>query len=360
MFSRCEISVLTMCYAGYRLTNEKSIRSVQAWKGVDNGNVVTIHDAFTTSAFGDRSLVFVMDYHPLSKTLADHHFGLGSRFSGRSSGAPIPEQVLWAYIVQVASALRSIHSMGLAARLLDPSKILLTSKGRIRLNGCAVLDVVRHDVQASITDLQQDDLVQFGRLILTLAANNPTALHQMPKAMEYLTRSYTTELKDCAFWLMAPAQGGSVKSIEQFVKGISGQVTNCLNQALQQDDQLHSELSRELENGRLVRLMAKLNFINERPEFDHDRQWSETGDRYFLKLFRDYVFHQVDPQDGSPVVDLWHVLTCLNKLDAGVEERIGLVSRDEQNVLVVTYRELKRGVENAFQDLIRGAGRGRG
>ncbi len=98
--------------------------------------------------------------------------------------------------------------------------------------------------------------------------------------------------------------------------------------------------------------MAKLNLVNERPEFEHDRQWAETGDRYLLKLFRDYVFHQVDAH-GAPAVDLAHVLTCLNKLDAGVDERVTLVSRDEQNCLVVSYRELKRGVESAFQDLLR-------
>ena len=32
------------------------------------------------------------------------------------------------------------------------------------------------------------------------------------------------------------------------------------------NDELESELARELENGRLVRLMAKMGFINERPE----------------------------------------------------------------------------------------------
>lgn len=32
-------------------------------------------------------------------------------------------------------------------------------------------------------------------------------------------------------------------------------------------DQLEGELMSELENGRLVRLMSKLGFINERPEY---------------------------------------------------------------------------------------------
>ena len=47
--------------------------------------------------------------------------------------------------------------------------------------------------------------------------------------------------------------------------------------------------------------------------FDMDPGWSETGDRYLIKLFRDYVFHQVD-ENGRPVVDMVHVLACLNKV----------------------------------------------
>jgi PAB-dependent poly(A)-specific ribonuclease subunit 3 len=77
-----------------------------------------------------------------------------------------------------------------------------------------------------------------------------------------------------------------------------------------------------------------------------------------LKLFRDYVFHQVD-HEGRPVLDLGHMLTCLNKLDAGIDERIQLVSREEQNIFIVSYRELKRGVEAAWGDLSRGNRTGR-
>jgi Pan3 Pseudokinase domain len=47
--------------------------------------------------------------------------------------------------------------------------------------------------------------------------------------------------------------------------------------------------------------------------FARDSRWSETGDRYIVKLFRDYVFHQVDEM-GNPLLDLSHVLTCLNKV----------------------------------------------
>jgi PAB-dependent poly(A)-specific ribonuclease subunit 3 len=77
--------------------------------------------------------------------------------------------------------------------------------------------------------------------------------------------------------------------------------------------------------------------------FDHDPRWSETGDRYIVKLFRDLVFHSVG-EAGRPVVDLTHILTNLNKLDVGSEEKIMLTSRDEQSCLVVSYREVSGSV----------------
>lgn len=54
-----------------------------------------------------------------------------------------------------------------------------------------------------------------------------------------------------------------------------------------------------------------------------DATWSETGDRYLLKLFRDYVFHQVT-EDGRPWLDMGHIVQCLNKLDAGAPEKVSV------------------------------------
>ncbi|EAA65411.1 hypothetical protein AN0769.2 [Aspergillus nidulans FGSC A4] len=337
---------------GFRLTNEKAIRSVQAWKRIASGSMVTIHDAFTSRSFQDSSLIFVTDYHPLSKTLAEQHLSAGGpRFQARHN-AHVPEQILWGYITQIANALKCIHSAGLAARIIDPSKILLTGRNRIRLNACAIMDVVQYDAQRSVADLQRQDLVNFGQLILTLGANQPNVIHNPSKAMEHFTRAYSPQLKNTVMWLLGGMQKDQERNIDILINGISSQLMSTFDSALHLDDQLTSDLGRELENGRLVRLLTKLNFINERPEHEHDRQWSENGERFYLKIFRDYVFHQVDAS-GDPVVDLGHVLTCLNKLDAGTDERITLVSRDEQTCFVVSYKELKKGLESSFQALLR-------
>lgn len=363
----------------FRLTSETAIRSAQPWKRVLNGNVVTIHEAFTTRAFGDSSLILVTDYHPNSKSLADEHFKPVQRFHGRqATSSHVPEQVLWGYTVQIASALKAIHGSGLAARLITPSKILLTSKNRIRLNACSIMDIVQFENARSVPELQADDFVQLGRLILCIANNNPTAHLQMQKSMDYITRSYTARLKECVQWLLNPqpppgvpssptSPGPLQKDIDTFLGGIADQFASVFDSELHAQDTLMVNLGKELESSRLVRLLIKLNMINERPELDASPNmpgssganpssvWAETGERYYLKLFRDYVFHQVDA-NGHPVTDLAHILDCLNKLDAGTDEKIGLVSRDEQNVLIVSYREVKRALESAFQDLVR-AGR---
>lgn len=46
-----------------------------------------------------------------------------------------------------------------------------------------------------------------------------------------------------------------------------------MDAALGYADSLEEDLMRELENGRMVRMMAKLGFINERPEFQMDPRY---------------------------------------------------------------------------------------
>ena len=70
-----------------------------------------------------------------------------------------------------------------------------------------------------------------------------------------------------------------------------------------------------------------------------------------LKLYRDFLFHSVT-SDGKPWLSNAHIVQSLNKLDAGSDEKVQLVSRDEQSVLVVTYNELKNCLDRAFQELL--------
>lgn len=46
--------------------------------------------------------------------------------------------------------------------------------------------------------------------------------------------------------------------------------------------------------------------------------------------------------DGLPILDAGHVLTALNKLDAGDPEELLLSSRDGKDLLVVSYADVQR------------------
>ena len=93
-----------------------------------------------------------------------------------------------------------------------------------------------------------------------------------------------------------------------------------------------------------MRLLLKLAFINERPE--GKGYWSDTGDRYIVRLFRDFVFHQKD-EANRPVLDCGHVLDALAKLDVGDPETIPLCSPDGKTVLVRGERVRRAGGADA-------------
>ncbi|KXT09049.1 hypothetical protein AC579_4716 [Pseudocercospora musae] len=363
---------------GFRLTSEASIRTITPWKRLHNSSMVTVHDAFTGRWFGDSSLVVVTDFHPNSQTLAEKHLMPG-RNAGRAGSQIVPENDIWGYIIQLASALRTIHFANLAAQSVMASKVLLTSKNRVRLNGCGVFDITKYEQQQSVRELQRKDLQDLGRLVLCIAARSPSAHQNTHKSLELVGKCYSDRLRICLAWLLAPpplpqdaqtqpSAKAAEYNVEVLLTNIADKVVQYFDSALHYEDEVTSNLMGELENGRLVRLLTKLNVILERPDTSvaagstsnpallnqPSAAWSETGERYYLKLFRDFVFHQVD-HEGRPVLDLGHIITCLNKLDAGIDEKIQLISRDEQSIFIVSYKEVKRGFEAAWSEITKHA-----
>ena len=375
----------------FRVSNENALRAARDWRRVNSGSVVTVHEAFTTRAFGDSSVVFAMDYFPLSVTLMQYHFPTYGQTRPRGN-VTIQETVLWSYFVQITNALRAIHSAGLAARCIDLTKIIRTGKNRIRLSGCAVQDVINYDPNRRVLDLQQEDFIHFGELMVSLATYTPPNELKKPLSpVDQIPEIYSHEFKTAVTWLLTPApaagatmtpngavssngagsgtgtnsnsnsnsnssngSGGGAKTIDALINSIAPQMARFFDMSLQENDGLMSQLYREVENGRIARLLMKLGTINERENYQRDASWAEHGPRYPLKLFRDYVFHQVD-ESGRPVVDAWHILSSLNKLDAGSNEVVRLSSRDGRTNLFVTYKELNKMVQRSFNDLIRPA-----
>lgn len=105
----------------------------------------------------------------------------------------------------------------------------------------------------------------------------------LPKALQTIDKNYSQDVKNVAMYLVKPSPH---KSIRQLLDTMGSRVLlemketqkyglslpdracllmePCLHSAV---DRLEAELMSELENGRLVRLLTKMGFINERPEY---------------------------------------------------------------------------------------------
>jgi len=372
---------------GYRLVNTKCMGLVDQWKKMSHSNLVTLRQVFTSKSFGDHSMVFVYDFFPGSETLMSRHFshpnqlgvnlldpfnGDGSRPYSQTknsllrqqaaianSQGLLPESLIWNYVIQLTSALRYVHGAGLACRTLDPSKILVLGKNRLLVNCGGIFDVLTYDPNSSnplaaMAVYQQEDLVSLGRIVLALSCNSFIAIQRenLAQSMELVTGNYSSDLRNLIMYLLTAPQ--RVKSVNDLMPMIGARFYTALDTCLQKTDQLEVELAKDLESARLFRLLTKLGTVVDRTELNLDQAWAETGDRYMLKLFRDYIFHQV-MEDGRPFLDMAHVITSLNRLDAGIPDKVCLMSRDELNVLVVSYAELKNCLEQSYGEVLAAA-----
>jgi len=378
---------------GFRLVNTKCMVLVDQWKKLQHANLVALRQVFTTKAFHDHSMVFVYDFFPGAETLMLKHFNSpnqmaagnafmdpfnggggtldpnGRPFAGSHKSQMIrqqamltgqngllPESVIWTYVIQMTSALRHIHSAGLACRTLDPTKILIINKTRLLLNCCGIFDVLTFDPtssnpMAAMAHYQQEDLIALGKIVLALACNSFLAIQRenLQTSMEIVTSTYSSDMRNLIMYLLT--NPNRLKTVNDLMPMMGARFYNQLDAALTHNDIIEAELSKEIESARLFRLLTKLCTVVDRAELNGDFGWAEYGDRYMLKLFRDYIFHQI-MEDGRPWLDMAHVIACLNKLDAGVGEKVCLMSRDEQNVLVVNYSELRQCLEQSFAECV--------
>ena len=210
------------------------------------------------------------------------------------------------------------------------------------------MDVLEFETRKSVKELMQEDLSKLGLLILSIVSRvnikSPVSA-QADQARLLLKQRMPEDLNRLTEALLKTAIG-----ITDVCRFCSEHMMDELDMSNANVDSYHSNLRCEYENGRLMRLLLKLGFVNERPEYIASPQWGDTGDRHILRLFRDFVFHQ-RMGDGAPILDAGHVISCLNKLDAADPERIALSSRDGRDLLLVSYADIANCLEKSFTDL---------
>lgn len=362
------------------------IRAVDVWKRVRHPALLTLRELFTTRQFTanqrggmmpTNEAVFAYEYAMRADTL--HNVFLGAP-SPEHRYHPLGEATLWAIASQLLSALSAVHAVGLALRdALTTTNILVTGRNRVRVSCVGLSDAFDVDGADHIPSSMQsaainvdravlllrEDLVALGRILLTLAMRANPALVRggvliagAAPAIEALQRSapYSGEFVQLVSVLINAASPGGHATIRDVLTVAGPRLAAELGNLWTHCDALESKLFAEFDSSRMFRLMGLLNFVNERGDAGVEPQWSETGDRYLLKLFRDYVFHQVDA-NGRPILDMAHVVECLSRLDVGSPEQVLLSSRDGSSLLVASYEDLRQCLLQAV-DALRGA-RGR-
>ncbi|OEH77284.1 PAN3 related protein [Cyclospora cayetanensis] len=255
------------------------------------------------------SVVFVFDYYPNAYTLEE-------RFVGTEEGRETPsEKVLWSVALQILMALQHIHNNQLAYGALYPSKVLVTH----RLRDC--------DVPSGLRMLMSD-------------------------------RSYSSEFKSFCCSLLSGASRRSLSySASSLLEAYAAQALPLLEEEVSVGDRYESLLFAEMSRSRAFLLLCKLCFVVERGQLGAESNWSEVGDRYIARLFRDYLFFQ-QGAEGEPILDIAHVWDSVFKCDLGTAETAVLMSRDGASVLLLPFRDIKTSIDKSFRELVAAAAHG--
>jgi PAB-dependent poly(A)-specific ribonuclease subunit 3 len=336
---------------------------IERLKHFRHPNLVPLHSITPTTEFVLGSHDTIMEYRMIkrAKSVQEAFFtprGLTSAPSamqvsgsggieGPSAAIPtdITEGLLWSIACQLIGLIRTFHDVGIPLRGLHLSKLMwLDVLGRIYFTGLGLMDVA--DPLPSPLPQQQlemhtkIDIQSLGLVLLQLATQSPSInLNDGRAALQRTQRFSTTFLNLVAVCLEASVD------INSLCRGLGERMSIEVGHQEGNADFLLSECAKEVHNGRLMRLMIKLNFVLESQDAT---EYADASDRFTLKLFSQYIFNQVDEQN-RPRVDWGHVYHSLNKLDCGSDELLQLISQDSSTVLVVSYRDIRSMLDKAFE-----------
>ena len=352
---------------GFRLSNFDLVQdAIERWSEIKHPNIVAVRQAFATSEFQDveglgegGSLVYVYDYIDLAQTL--EHW---RQQTTDGAAASRHLTVLWDIVVQISLALRLIHSRGLAARCIHPTKILVSSRFRIHINCVGLIDAIQHSAIThhttnNLRDLQAQDLFDLGKLIIAMGCGldfaelfplgTPSGPPSMDKIDEMHAILSSSSLPQSIRQVVECLIGGE-SSADAIIAMSGSYIAFKAEQLESAQDILMSELRKGVDVTRLQRMLMKISAITDRPHLLDDWRWASTGDRYIVQLFRDYMFFQVD-ETGRPFFDVGHATDCLAKVDVGSFESIMLMNRDGSTVLITNFNDVRRCIDTSFKEI---------
>jgi PAB-dependent poly(A)-specific ribonuclease subunit 3 len=127
--------------------------------------------------------------------------------------------------------------------------------------------VLEFESRKSISDLQNEDYVKLGCLLLSLVSKTIVTVKNAEQARMVVTQRFSPELDHIMSLLLSSSSNPSRNHLEVIMTALSSHLLDEYDSSLTAIDGLHSHLRMEYENGRMLRILTKLGFINERPEY---------------------------------------------------------------------------------------------
>lgn len=301
-------------------------------------NLVPLSNIFATDEFVMGSSDIIMEYRFMAgaKSLQEAFF----TENGRAT-----EGLLWSFTCQMVGLLRSFHETLILLRGLHWSKIIyVETTGRFYFTGLGLVDLLEPKVAPGMMPLlMKQDIQSLGLILFQLAAKNLNVKPENFNSMQPLP-GYSQ-----SFWGLIQTCLESNADAAQLCHALGERMSMEVGHQEGHADYLLSQCTKEMHNGRMMRLMMKLNFVLE--SLNDLQEYTSEPQRYALRLFNQFIFNQVDDQNRLHV-DWGHAYHCLNKLDCGSEESIQLIgNNDSSTVLVISYADLRLILDSLFEQL---------
>ena len=270
-----------------RIDMDTCTRVLTAWRRVRHPNVIPLRDA----SVQHRAIYLVHDYFPGAKTLRQIILEHGP-------SRPFDERTIFSIAIQLLTAIRAIHEADMACMSLNITNVLLTGAYRARISNMGVSHIVDSEARGmTLADHKREDILSLSKLLIMLGTMSLHALQNLSSSVKVLESRYSPDF--CKFALLPLRRASNAYDMLALsYKGLLTEVDLLYSHA----DALEEQLATQFESDRMFRLLAKLGLINERPDgisAAGGNTWSETGDRYILKLFRDYVFTRLTTGAGQ-------------------------------------------------------------
>lgn len=149
-------------------------------------------------------------------------------------------------------------------RTMDLSHVLSNTDAvgcrlRLRLNCLGVVDALEFEARKNPADLQEEDMRNFGRLILSISTGSEvhpgTDADVVGRCEAFLAQNYSRDLHGLTMTLIKSARPPSILEVG---RAIAQRALDEQDAAYVSLDKSEQALSAEYESGRMLRLMVRL------------------------------------------------------------------------------------------------------